>query len=897
MNDNKDNDNHSQFDNKKGLLFDPSQIAGAVSKEIKKQPVLNLQQAIQGNNPGVVVMSNSGNPGAAMKMRIRGANSLLGNNDPLYIVDGIPSSSDVNVNDIESVEILKDASSTAIFGSRGANGVVIITTKRGKEEKPQVQFTVNTGISNLAKQYDLMDAGAYAESVNMYKPNYFTATQIADYKKNAGVNWQDEITQTGITQDYQVSVGGGSNASKYYISANYLDQTGIILGASMNRLNLRSNLSTDLSKKLKLDLNITYGRQKGINNTDNGWKGSPLWVAPIFSPTFQVYNSVGQWNKYDNLSGPNLSNPLMVLKERNSDNQMNSVSANTKLSYALSDDLKFDVLFGLMNTDAQSGSVSNQWVSASATGASKSSSGTYNWTNSNIVTYHKNIAKTHDFTVVAVNEQSQFNSNGFTATGTDINPISVGNDNLGIANTKNISSYRSQSSLQSYLGRVSYSLLDRYLVTASYRADGTSKFQGDNKWGYFPSAAVAWRVTEEPFMKAQELVSNLKVRASWGLTGNQGIDAYATISKIGNMSHSFGSGSMGPGSVVRGVDNPDLRWETTAQQNFGVDVSVLNGKVNLTFDYYVKNTTDLLYSSIIPNYNGGGVVNKNIGSMTNKGYEVTVSATPVATKNFKWNTNFNISAYKNELVSLGKDTFKLGGIYAAGLTQESPFAMKVGESLGSFWGYEWQGVYKTSEATEAAKYGLKPGDNKYLDYDGDGKITSKDKHIIGNALPKFVWGFSNSFSYKNFDLNVMLQAAYGRKILNTVYASASTVLSDATTISTVDGRNFWTPTNDNALFANPASSTGKNYIESTQFLEDGSYVKVKNLALSYNLDRSVIKFADLKLTLSAQNLLTLSKYKGYDPESSTAGNDTDGAIDVGAVPNPRTVTFSLQLNL
>ena len=874
-------------------------VASVSSNEIRKQPVTTLGQAIQGKATGVVVTSNSGTPGGSLKIRIRGANSMQGSNEPLYIVDGVALNigiSDLNVNDIESIEVLKDASSTAVYGSRGANGVIMITTKKGKNEATKVQLTVNTGVSQLAKKYDLLDAGSFAELTNVYKPNYFSPTQIADYKAKGGIDWQDEVFQTGILQDYQLSLSGGSSSTKYYLSGNYIDQTGIVLGSKASKYLIRSNISTELGKKIKFDLNLFATRQTSENTGDNGSKGAPLWNAPLFPPTFAIYTATGAWNRTDNLSGPGLMNPLMVLKERYSDYTSNSVAVNTKISYSITNDLKLDVVFGVDNNIGLTGSITNKAMNPTTTAASLSDSKSFTWQNSNILTYHKKIGEAHDFTVMAANEQSKFVYSGFGASGAAINPISVGYNNLGIANTKNISSNRSQYSLQSYLGRFTYSFMDRYLLTATYRADGTSKFQGANKWGYFPAAALAWRVTQESFMKGQDVISNLKLRGSWGVTGNQGINAYATIARIGAMANSFGLPSMVPGSTVVGADNPDLKWETTKQSNIGVDVSLLKGKINLSADYYIKKTSDLLHYAAIPIYNGGGGVNKNIGEMENKGFEISISGTPISKNDFTWNSSFNISAYKNQLLSLGKDTFLLGGNYAAGLTFESPFAIKVGESLGSFWGYEWEGVYKTADATEAAKYGFKPGDNKYLDYNKDGKIDSKDKHIIGNALPKFVWGFDNSFTYKNFELNIMLQAVVGREILNTVYACANTILSDATAISHVDGLDYWSTSNENARFASPTTSTGKNFIESTQFLQDGSYVKVKNIGLAYNLSKAVTKFSDLKLTLSGQNILTFTKYKGYDPETSTSGNDIDGAIDVGSYPNARTITLSIQAN-
>ncbi len=874
-------------------------LSSISSKDIRKQPVTNISQALQGRASGVVVTNNSGAPGGSVKIRIRGANSLMGSNAPLYIVDGVALNidiSDLNVNDIESVEVLKDASATAIYGSRGANGVILITTKRGKKDQTEATLTINTGVSHLAKKYDLMDAGQFAELVDQYKPDYFTDEQIASYKANGGVDWQDEVFQTGVSQDYQMSLTGGSAKSNYYFSGNYVDQTGIVTGSKLQKYAVRSNISSSLRDKIKVDLNLYASRIKGENNEDNGSIEAPLWLAPLFPPTFQIYTSPGQWNRTDNLSGPGPANPLMILKERYSDKLSNSITVNSRLAYDITKDLKLVVVSGVDNNSTQAGSITNQWLNPVTQSASLREAKSFTWQNSNILTYQKTFADVHSLAITAVNEQSQFVYNGFGATGTDISPISVGYDNLGIANGKNATSYKAQNSLRSYLGRISYSVMNRYLLTVSYRADGTSKFQGKNKWGYFPSAAVAWRISEEPFMKNQDVINNLKLRGSWGKTGNQGIDAYATIAKIVSWMNTFGQSTAYPGSIVSGADNPDLKWETTEQKNIGIDISVLNSRLNFSADFYDKMTSDLLYAAVIPIYNGGGSINKNIGDMENKGLDVSVSGTPVSTKDLKWNSSFNISAYKNKLLSLGIDTFFLGNIYSAGLTTESPFAVKVGEALGSFWGYEWQGVYKSSEANEAAKYGFQPGDNKYLDYNNDGVIDSKDKHIIGNALPKFVWGFDNTFTYKNLELNIMLQGVHGRKILNTIYPAATTILSSATAISAVDGADYWTPQNENARFASPTSSTNKNYIESTQFLQDGSYIKVKNVALAYNLKHNVLKFADLKLTLSAQNLYTFTKYKGWDPEASTSSNDIDGAIDVGAYPNARTVTFSVQAN-
>ncbi|MBP6169887.1 MAG: TonB-dependent receptor [Bacteroides sp.] len=874
-------------------------VSSVTSKDIEKRPVTNLASALQGQVPGVVISNVSGAPGAGLKFRVRGANSIIGSNDPLYVVDGVVlniGTNELNVGDIESVEVLKDASATAIYGSRGANGVVLITTKRGGKEQPtRVRATANVGVAMLPNKYDLLSAGEFAELANVYRNDYFSADQIAGFKKNGGVDWQDEVFQTGITQSYDIGVSGGSPKTTFYISGNYIDQTGIVTNTDMQKYSFRSNVSTTVGEKLKIDLNMTAARTTGLNTGDYGSKGSPVWLAPIYSPTFAMYDENGNWNRYDNLCGPNYANPAMTLQERHSDYLRNTMSANTKLSYQIINGLKLDVLFGVDNISTENGGVSNAWISSNP-GASLSEEKTYTWQNSNILTYEKTFANDHNMTLMAANEQTSSTNSYFSASGSGIDPISVGYNNLGLASTKNIASRKTKYSLQSFFGRAAYSYKSKYMLTATFRADGTSKFQGSNKWGYFPSAAAAWRVSEEAFMKDIETISNLKLRGSWGITGNQGVNPYATIAVVSNWSHAYGQGSMYPGTYYTGADNPNLKWETTAQTNVGFDIGFFNGRLGFSFDYYYKKTSDLLLGVSIPSYDGGGRVNKNVGDVENKGVEFTITATPIDTRDLRWDISGNFSSHRNKVVDLGDEDFILSStIPAAGMFPTSPFALKVGESLGSFYGYRWEGIYKSSEAAEAAKFGFKPGDNKYANIYDDGVINSQDQEIIGSALPKFVWGLDNTVTWKDFSLNVMVQGSHGSKVLNTMYAGASTILSDATAISSVDGKDFWTPQNENAKFQDPTTSTGKNFIASTQFLQDGSYVKVKNIGLSYNLDKAKTKFADLKFTVSAQNLFTFTKYKGYDPEASTTTGDVDGAVDLGAYPNPKTITFGVQM--
>lgn len=870
-------------------------LSSVSSEDFKSEPVTSFSQALQGRIPGVNIENNSGAPGGNVKIRIRGMNSLKGSNDPLFIVDGVSMNidiSDLNVNDIESIEVLKDASATAIYGSRGANGVILISTKRGRSETPVIQLNVNTGISRLAKAYDLMDAGTFAEFVNVYRPDYFSTEQINKFKSVGGVDWQDEVFQTGLTQDYQVNMTSGSSKTKYYLSANYLDQEGILLESSEKKYSVRSNISSELSEKINMDFNLFATRREGLNNKGNGGKNSPNWTAAIYSPTFPVFTDEGAYNRQDNLASPNAENPYMQLKERYDDYESNSVSLSSKVSIEIVPGLRYDLLAKADFNTYLSAGYRNQYMN-STTDAYQSESKRLSWENINILTYDKTIAEDHSFTLTGIFEQSKFIYRGFNARGSDVNPINVGYDNLGIAVSQNISSWHSQSSLRSYAARANYTFKDRYLLTATYRADGTSKFQGDNKWGYFPSIAAGWKVSEEAFLEDAEFLNYLKLRASWGETGNQGIDSYATIAKIAGLNPNFGLGQTFPGSIVTGADNPDLKWETTAQTNFGVDISFLKGRLGITADYFDKKTSDLLHGVSIPSYNGGGTVNKNIGEMENKGFEIVLTAVPVSKEKFQWDASFNISSYKNKLLSLGNDSLIVTGANSL-YGNEGAFAIMIDKPLGSFYGYDWQGVYSSSEASEAARYGFQPGDNKYRDINNDGTINSSDREIIGSAIPDFIWGLDNSFTIGNFNINLFLQGVHGNKVLNTVYASAATIISDATSITHVDGLDYWTTNNEDASFANPTSSTGKSFVNSTQFLQDGSFVKIKNIAIAYNLSKKVTNFADIKFTISGQNLFTFTNYKGYDPESSTYSGDTDGAVDIGAYPTARTITLGIQ---
>jgi TonB-linked SusC/RagA family outer membrane protein len=426
------------------------------------------------------------------------------------------------------------------------------------------------------------------------------------------------------------------------------------------------------------------------------------------------------------------------------------------------------------------------------------------------------------------------------------------------------------------------------------RRDGSSKFQGENKWSNFPSVGLGWKLSQEEFIKNLDVVSNLKLRAGWGVTGNQSINPYSTLGLLNSVNYSYGTNIPYLGYTVGNPATPDVKWETTSQVDIGFDMGLFNDKLTVSADYYNKNTNDLLLFTTIPNYSGGGTFLKNIGKVNNRGFELMVDYNAVETKDFKWSIGGNLSANKNKVVSLGDETLILRG-QTDGLISSQIQAVKVGESLGSFYLIPWTGVYTSDDPT----LGFKAGDNRYTDVNGNKSIGFEDKVISGSATPKMQWGLNNNVSYKNFELNVFIQGSHGNKMFNATYAATAVPTSDVAYPTLNEVSNYWTPQNTGSIWANPGSKTNRNIIESTHFLQDAGYVRLKNISLSYSIPKSFINVSSAKLSISAQNMLTLTKYKGFDPEASStsAYSDADGGIDMGAYPSPKTVTLSLNIGL
>jgi TonB-linked SusC/RagA family outer membrane protein len=865
-------------------------IATLSAKAYKDQPVVNVSSALQGRVAGVSVTNNSGAPGGAVKIRIRGANSVYASNEPLYVVDGIALSSiglqDINVNDVESMEVLKDASATAVYGSRGANGVIIITTRTGKSGKPKIEYNGFASFNKPMKKYKLMDAVTYANMANLTAG----ATVFTDPQSFAGqtTDWQNMIFDNSLTQSHQLSVSGGTENAKYYVSGFYINQEGLLLNSDQKKFGIRSNIDLKLSKRLNVGINVYAGRINSHNNGDIGSKGNPVTSALTWAPTEPVYDAPGQYNRFG--IAPIWSNPYMTIMERNADNFSNVGIFNGKLKYSITDWLTLSVNAGLDLQLTRNAYLNNDWISPGNHGSGQSSVENYTYQNSNVLTFHKKFGQ-HHLTATALMEATSNKYYTFSASGSGLASLSNGYYNLGLNASQGISSGYSNWSLLSYMGRVAYSFNDKYLLTATIRRDGSSKFQGNNKWGNFPSFSFGWKLINEKFIDDLGIFSNLKLRAGWGITGNQAVGPYSTLGLLAPVIYSYGTPTVYPGYTLGNPANPDVKWETSKQTNVGLDASVLGNRLNVSVDYYNKNTTDLLLYTRIANYDGGGTYLKNIGKVNNKGWEIVIDGTPYKSNDFTWSAAFNASFNQNKVMSLGADSMlERPVLVGAGLITNSIQVVKVGQSLGAFYLIPWEGVH------QADKGNYKAGDAMYTDVNGNNSIGFEDRVIAGTATPKMQWGFNNSLTYKNVELNVFIQGAHGSKIFNATYAATAVPTSDVKFINLADAANYWTPSNTGSTFANPASKN-KSWVESTQFLQDGSYVRLKNVSLSYQLDQKWLRLASAKIYISAQNLATITKYKGFDPEatSTLAGSDTDAGIDLGAYPSPKTITVGLQV--
>ncbi|MDF2382713.1 TonB-dependent receptor [Nostoc ellipsosporum NOK] len=906
-----------------------SDLTGSVvsikSDELRAIPATSLDQQLQGRAAGVQVTQISGKPGAETSIRIRGTSSINAGNEPLYVIDGMLVNSDgadlsaggtrgprisplssINPSDIESIEILKDASATAMYGSRGANGVVLITTKRGKAGKGTVTFETYQGIQTVANKLKLLNAAEYADFVNEGRLNANqTPVYVNPPNLGKGTDWQDELFRTAPMANYQLSFAGGNDRTKYNISGSMFDQKGIIESSNFKRYSFRTNLEQKVSDKLTAGTAISYSRISSTGVLTNGGQIVPGVVtsALLFNPVLPVYNSsVNGGYTFENDRGKILGNPIAEAKEYTSRTTLSRFLGNAYAQYAFDDHWIFKTSFGLdafTNSENSFGPNFLKRTQASNGEASLGKSIGNTWLNENTLSYNRRFGTRHAVNGVLGYTMQQFQNEQMFVYAFDFPDNRTGYHNIGAAlNPQKPSNSESAWSMISYLGRVNYTLDDKYLFTLTGRVDGSSKFAKGNKYGFFPSGAVAWRISKEDFMQDMEAISDLKLRASYGVIGNQAIPPYQSLALVGP----FGEGLFNSGNsyeVFTGREpltyaNKDLKWETTRQLDIGLDLSLFKNRITFTADYYNKRTNDLLLSSPIPLTTGFAYTLLNIGNINNWGVDLDLRTINLKGQ-LEWTSALNFSLNRNKILNLNSET---------DVILQNSVLLREGVSIGTFYGYQFDGIFQSDAeaASSPVLVGQEPGapnpssraragDRKYRDLNKDGKIDANDRTILGSAQPKFTWGLGNTLSYKNFELSFFFQGSQGNKMVNLNnldllnFNGQQNVLAEA-------GLGRWTPENPGNKYPRALSAGSLDVgLVSSAIVEDASYIRLRNVTLGYNLPArlaSKARMTNLRLYVSGTNLLTFTKYSGYDPEANTFGQSTTLlGLDLGGYPQAR----------
>jgi len=887
-------------------------VTGAIStvtaQEIAKRPLVRVEDALQGTTPGVAVQEVNGNPGSGLSVRIRGANSITGGNDPLYVVDGYIGAplGSIDPSDIENLQVLKDASATAIYGSRATNGVVLITTKSGHEGAAKLNGSVWVRQDAIPKYLKLMDAYDFAVNANLKATSsggtaVFTPAQLTGFQSNPGTNWQKAATQKPIVQNYEASVSGGSANAKYYFSMDYLNQPGLLQNEYYKRVTLRSNLDFKVTSKLDLKFNVLVAVPKGHNNSYGGDGGDPYATSLLFDPTSPIKDPVtGQYILQSQYGTLNVS-PVAQLKNQQVDNNNTDALGTGSLTYHILKNLSFtstnsyETNYGWTRTFMGLGT-SQTVVNGITSGfANDGTSWNHTFVTSNFLTYNL-VSGDHSLTVVGLTEFQTNTNQNFTARSSNLSTYSLGYYDLALGGTELTTSGYNSSQLQSYMGRVNYSYKDKYLLTASVRDDGSSVLT--KKYSTFPSAGLGWIISKEHFMEHSKTFSLLKLRASYGLTGNQAVGAYSSIQQIGTSGVPYYFDGVAP-SVSTPIGSPvstSLKWETTKQTNIGIESGFLNNRLLVTAEVYDKEISNLLYNYSAPGYLGGGTYPQNIGGIRNRGFELAISGSPITQGAGKvsWNTHFVISFNDNKILNLsGQDNLVVNGV---GQLQVGVSVLKVGQPLGEFNGYKFLGTWKSSEAAAAATFGNLPGDAKYLDVNKDNKISTSDYTVIGNGVPKFTWGFINDFTAGRFSLSVMISGQGGAQIYSQTQAYLWGLSPGVRNATTEDATKMWTAQNQTDI--PDYNAKVPFYPNSSRFVYSANFMKLKNLSLTYNIPQAISAKAGLRsldVYVSGQNLITVSSFPGADPEVTNAQNALLQGVETAVVPNPRSFTVGVRI--
>lgn len=885
-------------------------VSSVSSSEINAFPLAGTAQALQGRAPGVAVSSINGEPGRAPRVRIRGGTSINASSDPLYVVDGFPGSTPPPPEDVESIEVLKDASATAIYGSRGANGVIMITTKKGKIGKPSIDLNNSFAVQEIGKRLELLNGAEFADYINdIYLNSGSTDLPYPDPSSyGEGTDWQDLIFRTGNLANNQISISGGSEGMRYYTAINHYGQKGTVLNSDFRRLSGTSNLDMAISDRVKVGTRLFFNRNtlNGVRTqeTSSGTSGAGVISGALrFEPVQSVYDQNGQYT-LKQVGDPH-DNPVAVAQERQNEVVTDLFQGNAFGEVELIPDLKFRTTLGVQISNQRNGNyVSTALVEGRNFGGVGSviAHKNTNIINENFLTYDRSLNEDHHLNAMAGYSYQSSRNETWQANNRNFISDSFSFWNLGAgSNYQNASSELVDWVMSSFYGRLNYSYKGKYLVTVTGRYDGSSRFGTNNKWAFFPSGALAWNISQEPFMQSVEVISNLKIRTSYGETGNSEIGSYQSLARFSPTLTTIGGS---PVNAVRptNVANPNLTWEATKQMDVGLDVGFLNGRINLAVDYYYKKTVDLLYEVPLPLYSGFTTSLQNIGSVENKGWEFALQTVNMNGA-FKWNSDFNITFNRNKILELPGGDIRYNTIPGHMLSTESQI-LREGQVVGAFFGWIFDGLYQQGDDF-SPQPGKQAGDVKYRDIYGrdannnltegpDGVVNADDRTIIGNPHPDFIFGFNNDFQYKNFDLNIFLQGSYGNDMLNITRMELDWMAGKGN--ATKDAINRWTPENTNTNV--PRASASNNPEVSSRWVEDGSYLRVKNIALGYNFPEFMLgrlQVLRLRIFASAQNIFTLTNYKGYDPEVSFQDSNRNVGLDYMGYPNVKSYTFGINV--
>ena len=908
-----------------------------VGKDVLNQPLSSVENALQGAVAGLNVSTTSGQPGAVSNIRIRGGNSITGGNDPLYVIDGLIVYNDasstktgaagsdasldplafLNPSDIESIEVLKDVSATAIYGTRGANGVIIITTKKGSHGRNTINYTGTFGWSSAAKKLDFLNAQQFTELYNELNPSSPLSAPTTNY------DWQDAALRNAFTQDHQISFTGGDEISRYSISGGYKDQQGIIIGTDLKRYTGRINYERNVSQRLLIGVNASgaYSNLSGLRNVDHGNSGQTAkwaansWMSALITPSTQpIYNADGSYNYSTTPISQDIfvrdgqtvvGNPISDL------NDIQTSTTNTRLianAYAEWEAIKHLKLKANLGVDLSNTKENNYSPSYTTTGleyhgvASVGDNRTNVWQAEFTANYDKIFKDLHHINLLAGYTTQRTDRSGFATTVRNFANDATGYNNLSAGSDL----YRSTSdatisTLQSVLGRANYSYDSRYNASLTLRADGSSRFAKNHKWGWFPSAGFSWNIDKEKFIHFGKDVDFLQLRLSAGIVGNQEIGDYQFGANVSPTSTPFiYNGEETVAYYIENKANPDLKWEKTASYNAGISSGFFKGRLNVTFDAYYKKTTDLLLQVPVEGVTGYATSLRNIGAVTNKGVELEVGAILLDRKNLKWNVNASIAHNKNEVTSLGRASSIIPGISGATLGYISPLIVAVGEPLGTFYGYKFKGIVQSEEQaatlTPQTINKLEPGNPYYEDVNGDGVVNTEDQTTLGNSQPKFTYGLNTTLKYKNWDLFVNFAGSYGNKLYNGLATRLTKGSTYYNSLAVVADR--WTPSNPSNTVQK--ASNDLTVVSDSRYVEDASYLRVKNIQLGYTLPvPQISKDARLRLYVSLQNFLTFSNYSGYDPEGGRNGANEQSAlyqgIDMATYPTAKTVLFGVNV--